>query len=69
MCVPAERSFTDAGLCLLIDREDRGTEVDSLKPLGKIWVDGILLGNTTNWRFGSSFAGQFEDHTNLIQSF
>ena len=48
MCVPAERPFTDAGFYFLIDREDRGTEVESLKPLGEIWVDGILLGNTTS---------------------
>ena len=69
MCVPAERSFTDAGLYLLIDREDRGTEVESLKPLGEIWVDGILLGNTTGQRLGKLFAGQFEDHTDPVQNF
>ena len=48
MCAPTERSFTDAGFYLLIDREDGGTEVESLKPLGEIWVDGIFLGSTTS---------------------
>ena len=48
MCVPAERCFTDASFYFLIDREDRGTEVDSLKPLREVWVDGILLGHTTS---------------------
>ena len=41
MCVPAERSFTDAGFYLLIDQEDRSTEVESLKPLREIWVEAF----------------------------